>query len=286
MIQAVVSYRSIPRILDVLNAKTPLAWQWTPHFTSVINWSLRLGLGLLKQVSPMSQPWLAIIDHSIDIGTKKALVVLRVTTEALSKRGKAIQLKDCECIGLKIADTVNGESISVELEAIFNQAGRPDAIIKDGDYTLQKGVRLWSQQQETPVPVFEDIGHVLAGALKAQFEKTRDYIRFIALISHGAKCLRQTQWAFLMPPKLRSKGRFQSIGQLGKWGDKIVEVLAVKGRAKKGSVLAKLRIAFPGFTQLKPFIRRFANTTSVVSQVMEILKNKGLDQTSYAQCQH
>ena len=128
------------------------------------------------------------------------------------------------------------------------------------------------------MPVIEDIGHVLAGALKAKFEKTRDYIRFIALISHGAKCLRQTQWAFLMPPKLRSKGRFQSIGQLGKWGDKIVEVLAVKGRAKKGSVLAKRRIAFPGFTQLKPFIRRFANTTSVVSQVMEILKNKGLDQ--------
>ena len=82
VIQAVVSYRSIPRILDVLNAKTSLAWEWTPHFTSVIHWSLRLGLGLLKQVSPMSQPWLAIIDHSIDIGTKKALVVLRVTTEA------------------------------------------------------------------------------------------------------------------------------------------------------------------------------------------------------------
>jgi hypothetical protein len=163
VIQAVVSYRSIPRILDLLSAKTPFAWTWTPHFTSVINWSLRLGLGLLKQVRPIRKPWLAIIDHSIDIGTKKALVVLRVTIDALSKRGKAIQLKDCECIGLTIAETVNGESISEELEDIFAQAGRPAAIIKDCDYTLQKGVRLWSQRQETPVPVIEDIGHVLAG---------------------------------------------------------------------------------------------------------------------------
>ena len=284
VVQAVVSYRSIPRILDLFNAKTPLAWKWTPHFTSVINWSLRLGLGLLKQVSPISKPWLAIIDHSIDIGTKKALVVLRVTTEALSKRGQAIQLKDCECIGLKIAETVNGETISVELEDIFTQAGRPNAIIKDCDYTLQKGVRLWSQKQETSVPVVEDIGHVLAGALKAQFEKTSDYKRFTSLISQGAKCLRQTEWAFLIPPKLRSKGRFQSISQLGKWGDKILDVLAVKGRAKKGSLLAKLRTALPGFTQLKPFIRCFANTTKVVSQVLEVLKNKGLDQTSYTQC--
>jgi hypothetical protein len=30
-----------------------------------------LGLGLLKQVKPISTPWLAIIDHPIDIGTKK-----------------------------------------------------------------------------------------------------------------------------------------------------------------------------------------------------------------------
>ncbi len=134
------------------------------------------------------------------------------------------------------------------------------------------------------MPVIEDIGHVLAGALKAQFEKTSDYKRFTALISQGAKCLRQTEWAFLMPPKLRSKGRFQSISQLGKWADKILGVLAVKGRAKKGSLLAKLRCAFPGLTQLKSFIRCFANTTKVVSHVMEVLKNKGLDQASYTQC--
>lgn len=95
-----------------------------------------MGLGLLEQVKPIGKPWLAIIDHSIDIGTKKVLVVLRVTLEALSQRGKAIQLKDCECIGLNIAETVNGETISLDLADIFGQAGRPAAIIKDCDYTL------------------------------------------------------------------------------------------------------------------------------------------------------
>ncbi|RUM94710.1 MAG: hypothetical protein DSZ28_01765 [Thiothrix sp.] len=71
IVQAVVSYRSVPRILDLFDTKTPLTLGWTPHFTSVINWTLRLGLGMLKQVKPISQPWVAIIDHSIDIGTKK-----------------------------------------------------------------------------------------------------------------------------------------------------------------------------------------------------------------------
>jgi hypothetical protein len=279
-----VSYRSIPRILNLFKSETDCGLAWIPHFTSVINWTLRLGLGLLKQVKPTNTPWLAIIDHSIDIGTKKVLVVLRVPVDTLSKKGAALQLKDCECIGLKVCEVVNGSSVALDLATIFNQAGNPAAIIKDGDATLQKGVRLWSKTQEEPIPVIADIGHTMANALKNQFEKSVLYQRFTALTTQGANRLRQTDLAFLIPPKLRSKGRFQSISTLGKWGDKMLGVFAVTGRAKKGSLLGRLRIAMPGFLLLKPFIQRFATTTIVVSTVMEILKNKGLDQSNYEQC--
>jgi len=129
VLQAVVSYRSVPRILALFNANTPLQLSWIPHFTSVINWTLRLGLGMLKQVAPMSEPWVAIIDHSIDIGTKKALVALRIPLNALSRRKSAVRLEDCECIGLKICESVNGDSISEDLAEIFNISGAPKAII-------------------------------------------------------------------------------------------------------------------------------------------------------------
>ena len=97
--------------------------------------------------------------------------------------------------------------------------------------------------------------------------------------------MRQTDLAFLIPPKLRSKGRFQSIGNIGKWGGKMLDMLAVKGRAKQGSVLARLRKALPGFLLLKPFILRFASTTRLLSLVMEIIKNQGLGPATYEQCQ-
>ncbi len=250
----------------------------------MINWSLRLGLGLLTQVQAITQPWVAIIDHSIDIGTKKALVVLRVEVNALSKRGSAIRLEDCECIGLTVSDKVTGDTICLELEEIFNCAGKPVAIVKDRDATLSKGVRLWSEQQENPIPTIDDIGHTIATALKTQFEKLDIYKRFTALVSHGAKCLRQTENAFLMPPKLRSKGRFQSIGKLGEWAEKMINVFAVKGHAEEDSQLAKLRKAFPQFSQSRDFIVRFASTTKTISQVMDILKNSGLDKDTYKQC--
>jgi len=55
--------------------------------------------------------------------------------DSLSRRRQAIQLQDCECIGVKVCEIVNGTSISLELEQIFSSAGIPDAIRKDCDYT-------------------------------------------------------------------------------------------------------------------------------------------------------
>ncbi|WP_404360416.1 hypothetical protein [Methylotuvimicrobium sp. KM1] len=226
---------------------------WVPHFTSVINWTLRLGLVRLKQVKAISESWLAIIDHSIDIGTKKALVVLRVPIAALSRRGSAIQLADCECIGLSISTQVTGETIAQDLAGIFKQVGIPKAIIKDGDYTLQKGVRLWSEKHAVDVPVIADIGHSLATALKKQYENTKAYKRFIQLTTQGANRLRQTEWAFLIPPKLRSKVRFQNIGHLGQWADKMLAVFAVP-RPKRQSVgqTASGDAGFPATQAVRP----------------------------------
>jgi hypothetical protein len=281
--QAVVSFRSVPRILKLFNRQTPFTLGWIPHFTSVINWTLRLGLGMLKQVKPINTPWLAIIDHSIDIGTKKALVVLRVTMDALSKNSGAIQLKDCECIGLAISETVNGESISQELSTIFNQAGIPRAIIKDCDRTLNKGVRLCSEKLKKTLPVIDDTGHVMASILKSQFEKTDDYKQFTSLVSQAGKNLRQTALAFLTPPKLRTKGRFQSVSRLGKWGSKILDVLTRKNDICKEDI-SKLRKAIPDLEPLEAFINQFAQTSKITSEIMERLKNKGLDPECYRQC--
>jgi hypothetical protein len=283
VIHAVVSFRSVPRILDLLRCGAGLGLNWTPHFTSVINWTLRLGLGVLRQVAPTDEPWLAIVDHSIDIGTKKALVVLRVSTKALSARGGAICLEDCACVGLTISEKINGETVATDLRTIFAQAGNPVAIVRDGDATLQKGVRLWRDEQIDAVPIIYDIGHAAANVLKEEFETKTTYQRFIALTSHAASRLRQTDLAFLIPPKLRSKGRFQSIGNLGQWAAKILEALSVEGGIQPPT-RAKLREVLPGFMALRGFVQRFASTTHTVARMLEILKNNGLNHANYELC--
>ena len=115
VLQGVVSFRSVPRLLGVVNRCGNGFCNWIPHFTSVINWTLRIGLGLLNAVGPVSYPWVAIMDCTIDIGIKKALVVLRVSLDVLATKGSAIQLEDCECVGVRVLEETTGETICESL---------------------------------------------------------------------------------------------------------------------------------------------------------------------------
>lgn len=241
---------------------------------------------MLKQVSPINEQWAAIIDHSIDIGTKKALVVLRVSLDTLLKKKSAITLKDCECIGLKVSETVNGESISIDLDDIFAHSGCPSVIIKDRDRTLQKGVRLYTEKKKMDVEIIDDIGHVIASLMKADYEQSADYKQFTSLTAKGAKSLRQTSLAFLVPPKLRKKGRFQSIGKLGEWGKKVLKTLEFMGPSTHNSAQEKVCSIFAELPKIKSFIIDFANTSQITSEVMKTLKNQGLNPNTQAHCLH
>jgi len=56
-------------------------------------------------------------------------------------------MQDCECIGLKIRQQVNGENVAMDLEEVLMLAGTPKDIVKDCDATSGKGVRLWTVAQ-------------------------------------------------------------------------------------------------------------------------------------------
>lgn len=139
VMQAVISFRTVPRVLGVVDAGGSGWPSWVLHFSSVINWTLRLGLALLDHVKPMDKPWLAIIDHSLAVGIQKVLVVLRVPMDALAHRGAAVTLEDCECLGVRVSERTDGETVAKALTEIFATAGAPVAVSKDGGGDLSKG---------------------------------------------------------------------------------------------------------------------------------------------------
>lgn len=105
------------------------------------------------------------------------------------------------------------------------------------------------------------------------------------MLRGGATKLRQTDLAFLIPPKLRKKGKFQAISKLNNWSKKLIDkdIFSKRGKAKEGSLLSRLRIAFPNFKSLEPFVENFINTTDTTNKIMQVLKNEGLSLATYNQ---
>jgi hypothetical protein len=283
VIAGIVSFRSVPRLLGILH---PFGWVQVqiPHFTSVIHWSLRAGIAVFKQVSSSESPWLAIIDCSIDVGTRKALVVLRVPIAALAEKQGAIGLDDCECIGLEISSRWNGPLVEATLRKIFGHTGMPRAIIKDRGTDLNKGVELYREADNAKsVWVIDDVGHVAANALKAEFGGRTAFTTFLNIVRKGAARIRQTDLAWLLPPKIRTKGRFQGITVLAEWAGKVLDLMGGQGRASDGTELAALRKAFSGLAQLRVFLENFVETCLVLERFLKIMKQQGLNQAIYVE---
>ena len=277
IVSTMIPFRAVPKILNILPGSGRI-----PHFTSVLNWTLRVGLALLKRVVKVVYPWIAIIDYSLAIGKNKVLVVLRVPLTKLRDKGQALTLEDCECVGLKIHDSATGEIVSAELETIFKQTGNPIAVLKDKGSDLARGVSLWKEKnQKQNIPTIDDVSHVVANALKKEFEDTEPFRQFKEIINQGAARMRQTDIGYLVPPKLRSKGRFQGISRVTSWAANILELFQIDKTVADDSWLEQLRAAMPDFLSVEPFLSKFHQTMQRVNRVLKLLKHQGLTDKTY-----
>lgn len=282
VLTAVMSFRSVPRALEILAAHMTLGLE-PPHFTSIINWTQRVGLAKLRAVTASVEPWVAVLDLSIDVGVKKVLVVLRVPVRALEVCHGALTLEACECIGCVVRDSWNGEDVATVLKETFAKAGVPKAILCDGGGDLRRGVRLWkADAKQGRVVVLEDVGHVAACALKSRFSRLQGFIKAMSAIATAAKKLGQSDIAFLTPPRLRTKGRFLGITKLAAWARKILDLAPGSGPRESGSLAHRLRKLLPRFGLHRPFLETFCRTCSVVEEFLAHFKNKGMNQENAA----
>jgi len=273
-----VSFRAVPKILKVISSffcqnKT----RKIPHFTTVIRWSLKTGLSLLKKaVSCKTQEWICIADHTIQVGTKKALVVLKVLPEKL-KSERALTLSDVTVVALAIKDKWNGRIVQQVIESVIEKIGHPIQFVIDGGSDLKKGVQDTLGNLGKNVKVTYDLTHFLAKLLKRKYENNGIFKEINKLISETRRDLLQTSLAFLIPPPERKKSRFLNLGATAKWIEKMLWVLSNKqfdGRVE--GCLSWMRERWDDLTY-------FCQDIKIVFKIQEKLKNRGLNDSSYAE---
>jgi len=257
---------------------------WVPHFTTGIGWALRLGLHRLQQAQRhLDEPWVCIADFTIQIGCKKALIVLRVPVAAVSQ-GSALTLKQVEVIGLSLGDTWNGARVNTVLLALFERCGWPAHVVSDCGSDIKKGIVETVREAPNRASWISDVSHCVANAVKHYYAKLSIFQQFQRLCTRMRQRLQQTRFAFLLPPKARTKGRFLSASRQAEWGLHTLAYLEAKQReaSPEASALAE---ALRGLKSFKLFLMTFVRNTTCLNEVMKMGKTQGLSAASMQACQ-
>ncbi len=116
--------------------------QASPDFSTGRKWLLRLGVWELNRPKEKADDWILTIDHSIQIGTVKCLVILGVRLDRL-QFDRALRHEDMELISLEPMTISNKATVSVCLEEAEQKIGTPRLILTDHGADLQGGVEIF-----------------------------------------------------------------------------------------------------------------------------------------------
>ena len=211
------SLRAVPRLLQVFDSfYGPSQPDQVPDWTTSRMWLMRLGLAQLRWPVVPANDWIWLIDHSVQLGCQRCLAVLGARLSELP-RGP-LRLGDLRLLHLKVMCDPNMHSNYQELLHVQRRTGPARAILSDHGADLLGGLRLLNENlgQARGLDIY-DIKHRAALALKERLEVQPRWAEFLSAVGRCRNGAKQTQWAFLVPPVLRSKSRYLNLGELVRW---------------------------------------------------------------------
>jgi hypothetical protein len=226
VLNCAVGFRGAAAVLQVAALLFPTDEQ-APSPNGGQMWLLRLGLYMLSRPKEQAHDWVWIIDHTIQIGPLKVLVVVGVRLSAWEAKradqdqSSALAHHDLSVWLIKPMARSDGEAVHAELRDLSQKTGVvPCEILSDCGADLEKGINLFCSGR--PTRRVKDIAHAAANAVKQELNGHAQWEAFLREASHAKAKMRQTKFAFLLPPELKAKARWMNLDALVSWSRKAI----------------------------------------------------------------
>jgi len=216
VMDAAASLQCAERVLDIVGAALGLPLP-TPTWCAGRLWLLRLGYYKLTRPKVIAEDWVWIIDHTVQIGADKFLVILGLRLGDLPPAGHSVGHADVETLELLPVTHSNGDVVYEQLETVVKKTGVPREIISDHGSDLKAGIHLFCQQHPQTSAIY-DIKHKTAAVLKHELEQDAAWAAFTRLASQTKLEVQQTDLAALAPPDQKTKARYMNVESLVRWG--------------------------------------------------------------------
>lgn len=241
----------------------------TPSFSAVRSWILRLGCHALTCALPAGE-WVYIIDHSVQIGPCKLLVILGCPLSEAPFGERPLQHRDVRLVGLSLMEKSNAETVAAELEQAMNRTGIPRQIVSDSGTDLNGGVKLF-QQKHAGVSHVHDLAHQAANVLKSRRKNDEAWSEFGAKLAEAGAKVRQTREAFLRPPTVRPKARFMNVSPMLRFANRVLRVLDT------GKANARTEACYGWLREYRDSIVNWTSEQLVIETALRLVRTHGVD---------
>ena len=240
-----------------------------PCFSTIRMWLLRLGHYNLTRPLDKTKSWLWLLDHTIQIGTQKILVILGCPIDDVPFGQRALQLSDLQLVALAPMEKSNGALVETELENAAQRTGVPRLIVSDQGSDLRKGIADYLEFRPGAAHV-PDAAHYGANLLEHAWDKQPRWQQFIEELQGTSSKLRQTQSAYLLAPRMRSKARFMNVDAQLQFAGRVLKHL--QGNAPR----AKAVEYYGWLNDYRDDLAVWQREHSLVQTTIELVRVQGL----------
>jgi hypothetical protein len=275
VLAAAVSLRGASKATGVMLALWHLPLPCPTWYTGRL-WLLRLGYYKLTRPKPSAEDWVWIIDHTVQWGAHKCLVILGVRLAALPPVDTCLSHEDVEPLGLFPVTSSDGTVVCRQLEATVAKTGVPRAIISDHGSDLAAGVAKFCQAHPETSAIY-DIKHQTAALLKQVLAPDEQWLAFTQAAAQTRNQVQQTALAPLAPPQQRSKARYMNVDGLIAWGAAVLTLLDhPAGTAPLGLEMTQVQAKLGWVTAFRQPMVEWHELLQLVTTAESFVRHQGL----------
>jgi hypothetical protein len=238
VMQAATSLRGGSGVLDIFQGLVP-ELERTPAPNTGQLWLLRIGLYEITRPKEKADDWVWILDHTIQIGKVKCLLVVGCRLQAWQAARRPLEHRDLQVLALEPVLESNGVIVHQQLDELKKVTGAPRQLVSDQGSDLQNGIAAFCEQQQETVHV-HDIAHAAALLVKHELEADQRWSAFVSAMGRTKPKLQQTVLAHLTPPSPKCKARYMNLEELVSWGKNTLTYLESPQKVETPTVPAEV----------------------------------------------
>ena len=241
-----------------------------PSYGAVRSWLLRLGCYALTCALPLGA-WVLLIDHTVQIGPDKLLVILGCPQDKLPLGDRPLRQSDLHLVGLSLMEHSTDETVAAELEKAAERVGSVRQFVSDQGSDLNGGVKLF-QAKHAGVAHVHDLAHQAANVLKQRRNRDPQWSEFVSKLAQAGAKVRQTREAHLRPPTVRAKARFMNIAPTLRFASRVLKLLDT------GKASARAEASYAWLRGYREALASWQNEQAVVDSALTQVRTHGINQ--------